>query len=177
MLLNSDVMKKMLYPLLVAAAAAVAACSSMTGASVDPELAAAVKARLESGRYKVNFDRATANSAVLSSLPNASRLVNLTSDYNIRISGDSIHSYLPYFGEAYTAVIGRQNGLVFDEPITEYRISERRRGVTEIKFSARTFEDRYEYTLAVYSNGTSYLTVNPDRKTSISFDGKLDLEK
>lgn len=170
-------MKKLLFPLLAIAAVAVAGCSSVLDKSVDPVLAAAVKARLETRDYTIRFDQATSNSAALARMPHLNRPVQLVTDYNIRISGDSIYSYLPYFGEAYTAVIGRQDGLVFDEPLTGYKISEKSRGYTEIKFTTQTFEDRYEYTIEVYPNGRSYLSVYPDRKSSISFDGKLELDE
>ncbi len=167
-----------MFPLLAIAIVAMAACAPMANTSSDPALAAAVKAKLESRDYKIHFDRATPNSPVLDRLPHLNnRIMSLTSDYNIRISGDSIHSYLPYFGEAYTAILGVQDGLVFDEPIQGYKVSERRKGYTEIKFFTRTFEDRYDYTIEVYPNGRSYLTVNPDRKSSISFDGELELEE
>jgi hypothetical protein len=73
-------------------------------------------------------------------------------------------------------VIGRQEGLVFDGPITDYKESEGKKGAIDIRFTARTFEDLYAYLLSVFPNGNSYLTVNPDRKSSISFDGKLRLE-
>ena len=159
-------MKKLLFPL-IAVAAFMAACSSQGTKSTDPALEAAVKAKIESRDYAVYVDRV---------IPKRGRTISLTTPYNIRISGDSVYSYLPYFGEAYTAVIGRQEGLVFDGPITGYKVSEGKRGATEIEFSARTFEDRYDYRLSVFPNGVSYLTVTPDRKSSVSFDGKLRME-
>lgn len=170
-------MKKLLLPLLAIATIVMAACSSQTSTSTDPVLEAAVKAKLASREYAIFFDHATPNSAILNNMPHVNRIVNLTTDYNIRISGDSIYSYLPYFGESYTAVIGRQDGLVFDGPITGYKATSKSKGVTEIKFTARTFEDRYDYTILVYPNGRSYLSVHPDRKTSIAFDGMLRFEK
>lgn len=171
-------MRKIPFLLFAIAAIAMTACGPMANSSVDPELAAAVRAKIESRDYTIHFDRATPNSPVLSRFPNLNnRMMNLTPDYNIRIDGDMLHSYLPYFGEAYTAILGRQDGLVFDEPVTGYKVAERRRGFTEIKFTTRTFEDRYDYTIEVYPNGMCYLIVNPDRKSSISFDGKLELEE
>lgn len=160
-------MKKLLFPLLFAGVVAIAACSPQGGKSTDPALAAAVKAKLESREFEVYMDTA---------IPRRGRTVTLTTPYNIRIAGDSIYSYLPYFGEAYTAVIGRQEGLIFDGPVTGYKVTEGKRGAIEIRFSARTFEDSYDYSLAVYPNGHSSLIVNPNRKSSISFDGKLKLD-
>ena len=160
-------MKKLLFALIVAGAAVMTACSSQGGRSTDPALEAAVKAKIESGQYRVDVDRIT---------PRKGRTFSLTTPYNIRISRDSIYSYLPYFGESYSPVMGRQDGLIFDGPITGYKVTEGKRGAINVEFSARTFEDRYDYSLSVYPNGTSYLTVSPDRKSSVSFDGKLRVE-
>ncbi len=167
-------MKKILFPVLAVAAIVMAGCSSMVDTSVDPVLAAAVKARIESRDYTVRFDEATPNSNIFNRLPHLSGPVTLSRDYNISISGDSISSSLPYFGEAYTAVLGRQDGLVFEEKVSDYKVTAKRKGYTEITFWTRTFEDRYDYTLEVYPNGRAYLMVFPDRKSSISFDGKLE---
>src|SRR5438105_11782972 len=36
-------------------------------------------------------------------LPTSGRIRQLTSDYDLRVTGDTVVSYLPYFGRAYTA--------------------------------------------------------------------------
>ena len=51
-----------------------------------------VREIVDSGRIKIDVDRA---------VPMAGRSVNLTSPYSLEIHGDSILSYLPYFGRAY----------------------------------------------------------------------------
>lgn len=161
-------MKKLLFPFVITVLVTMAACSSQGAKSVDPVLEAAVRAKIESKDYTVYVDRMTARRG---------RTVTLSHPWNIRISGDSIYSYLPYFGEAYTPVMGRQDGLNFDGKVTDYKVKEGKKGAIDIEFSARTFEDRYDYRLEVYPNGNSYLTVTPDRKSSITFDGRLRLDE
>jgi len=56
-----------------------------------------VREIVDSGRIKIDVDRA---------VPMAGRSVNLTSPYSLEIHGDSILSYLPYFGRAYSAPYG-----------------------------------------------------------------------
>lgn len=154
--------------MIVTAVVFMGACSSQGGRSTDPALEAAVRAVIEGRDYTIDVDRITAKRG---------RTFSLTTPYNIRISGDSIYSYLPYFGESYAPVIGRQEGLNFDGTMSGYKVTEGRRGAIDIEFTARTFEDRYDYRLSVYPNGTAYMTVTPDRKSSVTFDGKLRLEE
>ena len=61
-----------------------------------------VREIVDSGRIKIDVDRA---------VPMAGRSVNLTSPYSLEIHGDSILSYLPYFGRAYSAPYGGGEGL------------------------------------------------------------------
>ena len=69
-----------------------------------------VREIVDSGRIKIDVDRA---------VPMAGRSVNLTSPYSLEIHGDSILSYLPYFGRAYSAPYGGGEGLTFKEVATE----------------------------------------------------------
>lgn len=62
----------------------------------------AVKEIVDSDRIKIDVDRV---------VPMAGRSVNLTSPYSLEIHGDSILSYLPYFGRAYSAPYGGGEGL------------------------------------------------------------------
>ncbi len=46
--------------------------------------------------------------------PTRGRVVQLNSDYNLKISKDTVRSYLPYFGRAYSAPLdGRGGGIEF----------------------------------------------------------------
>ena len=53
-----------------------------------------VKELIDSKRFTVDVDRA---------IPMGGRSVNLTSPYSLEMRGDSVISYLPYFGRAYSA--------------------------------------------------------------------------
>ena len=72
-----------------------------------------VREIVDSGRIKIDVDRA---------VPMAGRSVNLTSPYSLEIHGDSILSYLPYFGRAYSAPYGGGEGLTFKEVATEKEV-------------------------------------------------------
>lgn len=161
-------MKKFLFASVIAAATIVAACSTQSMRSTDPAVAAAVRALVESRDYTIDVDMMSTSRG---------RPVTLSHPWNISVKGDSIYSYLPYMGEAYTPVIGRQDGLNFDGRLNDYVEKEGKRGSIEIEFWARTFEDRYDYRVTVFPGGASYIWVTPDRKSTVSFDGRLKLDE
>ena len=98
-----------------------------------------VREIVDSGRIKIDVDRA---------VPMAGRSVNLTSPYSLEIHGDSILSYLPYFGRAYS----------------------------EIKFRVKTKEDVYMFRVEVYPNGSVTINVTPVNKQAITFYGDVALD-
>jgi hypothetical protein len=123
---------------------------------------------LESKRYKIEVNR-------MNPMKGSSR--HLNTDYSITQSGDSIKSYLPYQGEAYSAPYGGGSVLVFDALITDYTIKSEKKGATSISFKARTPEDIYTYRIKVFKNGSSTIHVSANKRQSISFYGDLMLEE
>jgi hypothetical protein len=45
----------------------------------------------------------------------------------------------------------------------------------KIKFSARSEEDKFDFSIDVFSNGSSSIFVNMQNRQSISFQGELDM--
>jgi hypothetical protein len=45
----------------------------------------------------------------------------------------------------------------------------------KIKFSARSEEDKFDFSIDVFSNGSSTIFVNMQNRQSISFQGELDM--
>ena len=111
-----------------------------------------VREIVDSGRIKIDVDRA---------VPMAGRSVNLTSPYSLEIHGDSILSYLPYFGRAYSAPYGGGEGLTFKEVATEKEQTSEKKGSSEIKFRVKTKEDVYMFRVEVYPNGSVTINVTP----------------
>lgn len=107
-------------------------------------------------------------------LPNYGRSVSLDNRYSVEIKGDSVLSYLPYFGRAYRLPYGGGEGLIFNSTTTNYKIKQVKKGGTEIKFSTRTGEDTYEYIIVVYPGGSSNIKVSSNNKQSIDFFGQLE---
>ena len=98
---------------------------------------------------------------------------------NVReaIRNDSVFSYLPYFGVAYNVPYGGGKGLIFNAPITGYRKESLKKGKTRIDFKTGNEEDKYEYSLTIYSDGSANIHIQPMNRQAISYSGELDIKE
>jgi hypothetical protein len=111
-------------------------------------------------------------------IPSSGRQRFLTSEYTVSISKDTIVSYLPYFGRAYSATIGSTDGgIKFTSVDFDYKISERKKGGWEISIHPKGGQDVQKLNFTVYNNGTAYLFVNSNNRQSISFNGYVSARK
>ena len=124
--------------------------------------------RLNADHYKINVDYMQ---------PMKGRSRALTSDYSIEIRNDSVFSYLPYFGVAYNVPYGGGKGLIFNAPITGYRKESLKKGKTRIDFKTGNEEDKYEYSLTIYSDGSANIHIQPMNRQAISYSGELDIKE
>ena len=95
-----------------------------------------VEKLVTSGKYKIDVNRA---------LPARGRSITRTSPYSVEIRNDSVISYLPYYGRAYSIPYGGGEGLNFKAPITDYQLDRDKKGTAKIKFSARSREDKFDF--------------------------------
>ncbi|MBC7828583.1 MAG: DUF4251 domain-containing protein [Chitinophagaceae bacterium] len=106
--------------------------------------------------------------------PSRGRVVQLTSEYDLSVSGDTVRSYLPYFGRAYSAPLdGRGGGIDFLSRDFEYNQKERKKGGWDISIKPRDINDVRELFLTVFDNGTASLRVSSSNREPISFNGYL----
>ena len=148
-------------------AAALAGCAT-TAERMEREAqtAAQVSEALASRHYTIN---------VLMMYPQRGRAVNLTTNYSVEVKGDSLISYLPYFGRAYNVPYGGGKGLNFIAPITGYQTETDRKGITRVVLTSETEEDHYRYILEVSSSGDSYIQVQSRQRDFIRYSGRMDL--
>ena len=99
------------------------------------------------------------------------------STYSIEVRNDSLISYLPYIGRAYKVPYGGGNGLNFSAPISSYNETIKKNGRRDIEISVANNEDTYLYTLMVFDNGSSSLTVQSRQREQISYSGNMVLCK
>lgn len=128
----------------------------------------AVREAIDAKKYKIDVNRV---------MPMKGGSKHLTSDYSLEIRNDSIYSYLPYFGVAYTIPYGGGKGLNFNAPLSEYTSEYSKKGNARITLKVRNEEDNYIYNITIYPNGTSSIQVTPTNRQSISFSGEMDIKK
>lgn len=123
-----------------------------------------IRTAINSNQYTINIDRA---------YPMKGSMINLTSNYSLEIRNDSIYSYLPYFGRAYSVPYGGGKGLIFNEPLAEYKAEFHKKGKVKIQFTVKSEGDTYIYRIIVYPNASASVSVTSLNRQSISFNGVM----
>ena len=98
----------------------------------------------------------------------------LTPGYIFQINDDTLKTYLPYFGRAYTAPINSSDvGFDFTTTDFTYSVSEgkKNRIIVDVKTNGRV--NNVEFSLVVYDNGSAYLRANASDRQSVSYNGKV----
>lgn len=106
-------------------------------------------------------------------LPLGGGAKQLTSNYDVRLLGDSIVSYLPYFGRAYMADLTGQNAMDFTSTKFNYAISNRKRGGWEIDVKPADTRDIRNMHFIVSENGYAQLQVISNNRQAISYNGYI----
>ena len=70
-----------------------------------------------------------------------------------------------------------RDGLNFKAVLKEYSMEMDKKGNAVIEFIARNPEDRYEYRVKVFPNGSASIDVNMQNRQSISFQGELYIKE
>ena len=162
---------KILLSAIALVAIIVAACST---SKLTPEEKAAEKMRIadavasaiDNRRFKVEID-------YMKPFRGPNR--HLSFGYEIRVSGDTLYSYLPYFGAAYNVPYGGGKGLNWEAPLTGYQVTPGRKGATIVEMTAYNGEDYFLYSFELMPNGAAYLNVRSRDREPISFSGDMDL--
>lgn len=103
--------------------------------------------------------------------PQRGRVVNLTSEYDLTIAGDSIIAFLPYFGRAFTAPVpGSEGGIKFTSTSSAYSVTPKK-GKWEIVIRPKDVSDVQELYLDIFENGYANLRVTSTNRSFISFNG------
>lgn len=113
---------------------------------------------------------------VSAAFPQRGNMVNLNYDYGIQVHGDTLRSYLPYYGRAYQIPYGGGKALDFSERIRRRTLSQGKKGEQLLQMWVENDEDAYVYTLKVYPGGSIDLTVESHQRDRIRFTGRLTAE-
>lgn len=160
-------MKKILT---VFALATLTACSSLTPAekaAEEAKIASQVENALTERHYKITINRMN---------PRRGPSVSVSNDFSLEVKGDTLISYLPYFGRAYSIPYGGGKGLNFTAPIKDYQEEKGHKDGTLIRMTVDNEEDLLTFNIEVFSNGNTTIDLTMRDKESISYSGEMDLE-
>ncbi|MFV0290652.1 MAG: DUF4251 domain-containing protein [Mangrovibacterium sp.] len=113
-----------------------------------------------------------------SAQPMSGRQINLTSDYELTLHGDTIEAYLPYFGRAYTAPTSQNEGGIKFKELAKSKTEtfNEKKSMYNYEIEVDANGDNYTLVLRVGSTGYGYLTVNSNSRQPISFSGELKFD-
>jgi hypothetical protein len=106
-------------------------------------------------------------------MPSRGSFRNLTSEYDLTVSGDSLSVYLPYFGEAFAPVDPTESPLQFSSSGIKYLASQSKKGNWNITIIPSGIHDARQFNLSITSSGYGTLTVNFNNRQPITFNGYL----
>ena len=103
----------------------------------------------------------------------------VTPNFYLELRGDTLHSYLPYMGQARVSpTLSPSIGLNFEEPVLSYKTSTpKSKKYTQIDIDVKTREDSYHYVVQLYDSGDATIRVRSLNRDAISFDGTLVTSK
>ena len=149
----------------------VAGCSSLTSAEKAERQAAqqrTVAEALDSRHYKIE---------VRTMYPSRGIARQLSSSYSLEVKGDTLVSYLPYFGRAYSVPYGGGKGLNFTALIGDYKAEKVKNDRTRISIFVNNDEDDLTYVLTVFDSGQTTIDVRAREREPISFSGEVTIEE
>ena len=103
---------------------------------------------------------------------------HVTTEYFLKVAGDTLTSALPYFGTAYTAPMNPSDaGYEFTSLKFDYTVTPKKkdRYLVSIKTKDRTSNTDFE--LTVYDNGNASLNVINNDRQPISYEGYINKSK
>jgi hypothetical protein len=160
-------MNKVLFAALALVMLLLASCGTgnrLARAEREARIASQVEAALDARQYTIAVDW-------MRPLGGMPRHVN--SDYELKVNGDEMDSYLPYVGEAYRLPYGGGKGLNFKAAIYNYTLLPSGDKCYLIEFDVENEEDVFHYRINVFTNGKAIIDVWARDRDSISFQGEL----
>ena len=112
-----------------------------------------------------------------SALPMRGGLRQLTSEYDLKVNGDTITAYLPYFGRAYVAPIDpSKGGIQFTTAQSDYNVKSKKKS-WEVTLVPKNIDEVRQLFLSISSSGSARLQVISNMRDPISFNGYVEVLK
>ena len=138
----------------------------VTTAHSQGDKSSSIKSMIETKRFVFK---------VQSVLPTSMPMRQLTGDdYYVHLFGDSLVSYLPYFGRSYTAPLpGAPGGYNFTSKDFEYTGKNKKKGGWDVVIKPKDVKDLREFNLTVSENGYASLRALSNNRQLITYNGYL----
>lgn len=100
--------------------------------------------------------------------------IDLSYYFDVKIKGDTVFSYLPFYGVAYRVDYGSRNSpFDFVKPIEKFSSKKDENGY-QITFEASNGNDHINFTFQISDLGFATLNVTSTNRQFISFYGTID---
>lgn len=165
-LLSMKILKFMMIPLLIVGLGSGAGAQT-TQKDKKAARESAIKKSVDDKSYTFTANQAT---------PLGGGPVILTSVYDLRIKGDSVISFLPYFGRAYFDVgyNPTDGGIKFTSTKFNYKKVEKSKGGWEITIKPEDVRNVISLVLRVSKDGYASLYISSNNRDAITYDGYLE---
>jgi hypothetical protein len=101
----------------------------------------------------------------------------LTSEYDLKVNGDTLTAYLPYFGRAYVAPIDpTKGGIQFTSTQNNYTLKVKKKN-SEINIVPKNIQEVRQLHLNISPNGNASLQVISNNRDPITFNGYVEALK
>ena len=106
--------------------------------------------------------------------PQRGRLRQLTSEYDVVVTSDTVIAFLPYFGRAYSAPIDpTEGGIKFTSGKFDYSLTAGRKKSWTLKIKPDDIKDVQDLYFTIFENKKATLLVNSMNRESILFNGYI----
>lgn len=141
-----------------------------TKAQKKQDKAAQIKSLIDSRNYVFVAQNA---------FPMGGRMRNITPDYNLTVSADSVVSYLPFFGRAYTSTDygASKSPLDFKTKSFDYDAKPGKKDGWSITIKPKDNKGVQSMNLTVSSEGYASLQVTSTDRSAMSFNGYITERK
>jgi hypothetical protein len=101
--------------------------------------------------------------------------INLSgTGYNLKITPDTLISYLPYYGRAFRASFNNdENGIKFTSTKFDYKMEKGRKKGWNVTMNTKDVKDNARMNLSINENGYANLSLVTNNKQSINYYGYL----
>lgn len=97
--------------------------------------------------------------------------------YTIKVTEENVVCDLPFFGRGYNVAYGSSDGGMKFEGKPENSTIEKKKKNYIIKMTVQGKDDVYNLLFSVFFNGETNLSVNSNKRASISYDGEIKAPK